>query len=113
LVYTLENVYFDTGKLTLKSSSYKTLDNLAELLTYKKDMVIEIAGHTDNVGDDAANQRLSEDRAKSVKSYLVSKGVSPEQIKAVGYGETVPIADNATEEGRSKNRRTEVKILNE
>lgn len=113
-VYTLSNLYFDTGKSTIRPESYKSLDDLAELMKRKRTMVIELAGHTDNVGSAAMNQKLSEERAESVKRYLVSKGVSPAiRIIAVGYGQSQPIASNNTEEGRQKNRRTEVKILHE
>ncbi|MFQ3578790.1 MAG: OmpA family protein [Bacteroidales bacterium] len=107
----LENVYFNTGTSELKSESFKSLDNLYELMKNKKTLEIELAGHTDNVGDDASNMKLSQDRANAVKSYLVKKGISSNRIQAVGYGKQHPIATNDTPEGRSKNRRTEVKII--
>lgn len=111
--YTLKNVYFETGKATIKKESYEELDQLAELLTFKPTMEIEIAGHTDDVGSPEDNLKLSQARAKAVKSFLVKKGIEASRIKAVGYGETQPIASNASEEGRQKNRRTEVHILKE
>ena len=74
-------------------------------------MVIEISGHTDNVGDVEVNQRLSESRAKAVRAYLLKKGISGERVRAVGHGESQPIASNDTDEGKQKNRRTEVRIL--
>lgn len=111
--YTLDNVYFDSGKSTLKTESYKSLNNLAELMVYKKSLKIEISGHTDDVGDDHANHILSESRAKSVRDYIIKRGIASERVVAVGYGEEQPIADNSFEEGRKKNRRTEVRILSE
>jgi OOP family OmpA-OmpF porin len=112
-VYTLRNTYFDTGKSTIRPESYKELNNLAEFMQLKKTMVIEIGGHTDNVGTPESNRALSENRAKSVKEYLVKKGISPGRIQAKGYGDTQPVASNASEEGRQKNRRTEVKVIKE
>ena len=72
---------------------------------------IEISGHTDNVGSDSFNQKLSEDRAKSVARYIILKGIPRERIDFVGYGESEPIASNDTSEGRKENRRVEFKIL--
>lgn len=110
-VYTLDNVFFDTGKSTLKPESSKELNELVEYMLLKKNLKIEIAGHTDNVGNKDANQKLSEDRANSVKTYLTKKGVEPARVIAKGYGDTQPVADNGTDEGRQKNRRTEVRSL--
>lgn len=109
--YTLDNVFFDTGKSSLRPESFKELNELAEFLLHKKNIEIEIAGHTDDVGDDAANLKLSQDRADAVKAYLVKKGVKAERVVAKGYGETKPIAPNTTPEGKQKNRRTEVHLL--
>ncbi len=110
-VYTLENVFFDTGKSTLKLESSKELDKLAEYMLLKKSLVIEIAGHTDNVGNKDSNQKLSEDRSNSVKNYLVKKGIASERVVATGYGDTQPVADNSTDVGKAKNRRTEVRTI--
>jgi len=110
-VVVLENVTFETNKSTIRPSSFLMLDRVAELLKNKKNMVIEISGHTDDVGETAANQKLSEGRAMSVKKYLESKGARQDQITAVGYGKTKPIADNKTPAGKAKNRRIEIKIL--
>ncbi|MBL4754268.1 MAG: OmpA family protein [Flavobacteriales bacterium] len=110
-IYTLDNVFFVSGKATLTPASYKELDELAEVMAFKKEMSIQISGHTDNVGDEAPNQRLSEARANAVRDYLIKKGTPASRVTAVGYGETKPIAYNDTAEGRQKNRRTEVKIL--
>lgn len=109
--YVLENVYFDTGKSTLKSASFKSLGNLVKVLKSKRRMMIEIGGHTDNVGKQESNQLLSQRRADAVKKYLVSKGVSAGQVKTKGYGDTQPIEYNDTAEGRQKNRRTQITIL--
>ena len=103
----------DTGKSTLKPESYPALDNLAELLVAKKTMKVEIGGHTDSQGDDNANLKLSDNRAKAVCAYLVTKGVANDRLVPKGYGETKPRTTNDTAEGRARNRRTEVKILEE
>jgi len=110
-VYTLDNVFFDTGKSTLRPASYKELNELVEVMLFKKELVVEIGGHTDNVGEDASNMTLSQARAESVRRYLIKKGVGELHVKAKGYGESKPVAYNTTPEGRQKNRRTEVKIL--
>lgn len=109
--FTLDNVFFDTGKSTLKPESFTELDELLNYMSQQKTTIIEISGHTDNVGSAEANQKLSQDRAASVKSYLVKKGISASRVEAKGYGDTLPIADNTDEAGRKQNRRTEVKIL--
>ncbi|MCK6612545.1 MAG: OmpA family protein, partial [Bacteroidia bacterium] len=92
-------------------SSFNILDKMADILKENPSMVIEVAGHTDNVGDDQKNLVLSESRAKTVMDYLLQKGVNAKQMKAVGYGETQPIADNNTEEGRLANRRVMFTVL--
>ena len=112
-VFTLNDVYFDIAKATLKPESYPALNELAELLKAKPTMKIEIAGHTDSDGEDATNMNLSQERANSVVKYLVSKGIAATRLTAKGYGETQPVADNSTEEGKKKNRRTEVRIISE
>lgn len=112
-MYTLENVNFATGSAQVSKSSYPYLDQLAELLSLKPNMVIEISGHTDNVGDPNNNLQLSELRAKAVRSYLVDKGIAIKRIEAIGYGESRPVASNDLEEGRLQNRRTEVRVLSE
>jgi OOP family OmpA-OmpF porin len=102
----IRNLEFDFGKATIRSKSYASLNRVAEILV-KKHFSLKLAGHTDNVGSDAANLKLSKDRAESVKSYLVSQGANPSRIEAIGYGESQPIASNKTAEGRQKNRRVE------
>jgi outer membrane protein OmpA-like peptidoglycan-associated protein len=109
--FTLNSIQFETGKADLKASSYTLLDDLVEIMTLKPTMKILIGGHTDSDGDDAANLVLSQKRADAVKNYLISKGINSKRIIAIGYGETKPVADNSTTEGKAKNRRTEIKIL--
>lgn len=109
--YVLDHVYFDTGKSTLKTQSFKALADLVEVLKLKSTMVIEIQGHTDNVGDETENLNLSQARAEAVMNYLISKGINQSRIMAKGYGATMPIADNASDVGKSKNRRTSLKVL--
>lgn len=107
----LEGVYFDLNKAVIKPESYPILDEAAgTLLDYPK-MVVEIGGHTDSTGSAALNARLSLQRAEAVKKYLVSKGVPEARMKVQGYGPSKPVADNATPEGRAKNRRIEFKVL--
>lgn len=102
----IRNLEFDFGKATIRSSSFPSLDRVANLLV-TKNFSLQLAGHTDNVGSNAANLKLSKDRAESVKAYLVSKGANPSRIAATGYGEGQPIASNKTNAGRQKNRRVE------
>ncbi len=110
---TLKDVFFDTGKATLRNESFAALNDLAEALKLKTTMVVEIAGHTDNIGNKTANQLLSEQRAMSVKNYLSKKGIINKRIIAKGYGDTEPVADNDSDLGRQQNRRTEVRIISE
>lgn len=109
--FNLDDVHFETNKAILLPNSFPALDELAEVLSLKKDLNVEIAGHTDAVGDAASNLLLSQKRAEAVVQYLTKKGISSSQLTAKGYGETAPIADNETEEGRKENRRTEARIL--
>lgn len=109
--FILEDCNFETGKATLEPESYTVIDELLAYLTRKADERIEIGGHTDNVGSAAANLVLSKDRATSVMNYLVSKGIDPSRLEAKGYGMSMPVESNKTEEGRAQNRRTEVKVL--
>lgn len=111
--FTLDNVNFDSGKSSLRSESFKSLNELVNYLKLKPKLVIEIAGHTDNIGNSADNLKLSQDRANMVKAYLLKKGVQASRVKAQGYGDTEPISSNDTPEGRQQNRRTEVRILSE
>ena len=112
-VYTLKDVYFETAKATLTQNSYAALNELVGALKDNPTMVIEIAGHTDNVGTTEINKTLSQERANSVMKYLISKGISATRVSAKGYGSSQPIASNDNDEGRQQNRRTEVRIIKE
>ncbi len=107
----LNNILFETGKSILTRSSYVELDHLLGLMKENPNMKIEISGHTDITGSVAINLKLSGDRAKAVVEYLVQKGIDPSRLKSKGYGSSEPIANNATSQGRAKNRRVEFKIL--
>lgn len=107
----LNNVFFDSNKYELKSTSKTELNKLATFLIQNPKLIVEISGHTDDVGTDSNNLTLSSNRAKSVVAYLAKMGAPIDNISAKGYGETQPIADNKTEAGRAKNRRTEFRIL--
>ena len=109
--FVLEDCNFETGKAELLPEAFPVLDELVSYLVRKDDERIEIQGHTDNVGTAKSNQVLSENRANTVRNYLITKGIDPNRLTAKGYGFTVPVADNKTAEGRAQNRRTEVKIL--
>ena len=101
-------VNFDTGKSTIRPESATTLDDAAAALKVAGDLRVEVGGHTDNVGTPEANQRLSQERARAVMASLVERGIKADRLTAKGYGQTSPIADNRTEEGRAKNRRVEL-----
>ncbi len=111
LVNLPEGVTFDVGSYTLKPEFRATLDKVAESLKQYPDSLIDVYGHTDSTGSDAYNQTLSENRARTVANYLAVQGVSSARVRSQGFGETMPVADNATDEGRRKNRRVEIKIV--
>jgi outer membrane protein OmpA-like peptidoglycan-associated protein len=110
LKYAFENLEFETGKDIIRKHSYPSLSGLAELLVKKESYGLLIEGHTDNVGTDENNLILSQKRANAVKNYLIAHGVEGSKLQSFGYGESRPIADNDTPEGRQKNRRVEMKI---
>ena len=112
-VYTLKNVFFETGLSALRKDSYPALNELVDALKSKTSLCIEIAGHTDNVGTPESNKKLSEDRAKALRDYIIKHGIDFKRVVAKGYGETQPVASNETPEGRQQNRRTEVRIISE
>lgn len=104
-------ITFDFAQSAVKPQFYGVLNNLASTLNQFPQTRIQIAGHTDNVGSDASNLQLSQQRANSVRSYLAGSGVAPDRMQAVGYGETRPIADNSTDYGRAQNRRVEITLI--
>lgn len=107
----LKNIFFETNSYELKKESTVELNKLVQFLNDNPDIKIEIGGHTDNIGSDVLNQTLSENRAKSVAEYLVSKGIMNTRLTFKGYGKTQPVADNTSDDGRAQNRRTEFKII--
>ncbi|MDO9387574.1 MAG: OmpA family protein [Thiobacillus sp.] len=104
----LEGVNFDFDKATLRQEDMGNLDNDVATLKAWGDVDIEVAGHTDSMGSDAYNMKLSRQRAAAVRNFLISRGVAADRLTAKGYGESQPVADNATEDGRFKNRRVEL-----
>jgi len=107
----LNNVYFETNSFALDGRSTAELNKLVAFMKINPSAKLELAGHTDNVGNEADNLKLSGNRAKAVYDYLISKGIDKTRLTFKGYGKTQPIADNNTEEGRAKNRRLEAKIF--
>jgi len=107
----LENIFFETGEYTLNEKSFVEIDKLYEFLKNNESLKVEISGHTDNVGSDASNKKLSNDRAEAVKNKLMALGIAGARLSAIGHGSAKPISDNNTENGRAKNRRTEMTIL--
>lgn len=110
-VFIMKNLHFATNRTRILSSSEEALDMLYQHLAKNPELRIRIIGHTDNVGKDNANQKLSEGRANAVKKELEERGIAPERIEAEGRGESQPIDTNETEEGRQNNRRVEIEIL--
>ena len=108
---TLTNVFYEWDSWELKKESMKELNNLADLINYNADVIVEIGGHTDATGSDEYNLTLSEKRALSVVKYLIGKGIAPDRLKHKGYGNSSPVGDNLTSEGRKLNRRTEARIV--
>ena len=106
------DISFKTNSYELEPSSYPYIDLLLNWLNERKQLSVEIRGHTDNVGSASSNLILSKNRAESVRKYLIEKGIDPKRISSKGFGETKPIESNDTEEGRQKNRRTELIVKN-
>lgn len=109
--FRLDNVYFDQSSYVLRAQSFPQLDKLAKTLQTTPGLKIEIAGHTDNVGDRRLNQALSENRAKIITSYLVRHGIAEDRLRFAGYGDTRPAAPNDSEENKRQNRRVEFVVL--
>ena len=111
LVNLPDGVTFDVGSATLQPAFRATLDQVATSLQQYPSSLVDVYGHTDSTGSDAFNQTLSENRARTVANYLVSRGVGAARVRSQGFGETMPVASNDTVDGRAKNRRVEIKIV--
>jgi len=109
----LKNIFFDTDSFNLKPESKGQLTEIVDFMKGNPGLVIEIGGHTDDQGSESHNLILSEKRADAVVQYLIIHGISTGRLKSHGYGFSVPLTDNSTEEGRAMNRRTEFRILEE
>lgn len=108
---TLKDTNFDFDSAKLRDAANSKLNEVAEFADSYKDAKLDVSGHTDSIGTDAYNQKLSERRASSVKAYLVNKGVAADRIVTVGYGESKPVASNKTKAGRADNRRVEIRSV--
>jgi outer membrane protein OmpA-like peptidoglycan-associated protein len=106
----IKGIEFDLGKASIKPKSFKVLGVAVKLMKEYPEIKVEVAGHTDNLGETAANKKLSQERAEAVKAYLASQGIDAGRVNAVGYGDEKPIADNAKKAGQAKNRRIEFKL---
>jgi outer membrane protein OmpA-like peptidoglycan-associated protein len=113
LVVTMADVLFDTGKYNLRPEAQLRLARLSGIVSSHPGLNLQVEGHTDSVGSDEFNQKLSEQRAEAVRNYLIQQGLNEQSITAVGLGKTMPIADNNTAEGRQKNRRVEIIVSGE
>ena len=107
----LNNVFFETGSSELQASSFPELRALEALLKANPEIKVEIGGHTDNQGEKQFNQTLSLSRAEVVKAFLVDQGVEGDRLSTRGYGDSQPIANNESPEGRAKNRRTQITVI--
>lgn len=107
----MKGIYFKTGKSDIKKQSFKVLDEAIAIMNQYKSVRVRVEGHTDDRGSDEKNLELSQARAASVKTYLVSKGIAADRIDSAGFGETKPIASNKTGKGRAENRRIEFRVI--
>jgi outer membrane protein OmpA-like peptidoglycan-associated protein len=105
-----KNIFFKMGSFELLPISYSSLDDVVKILSENSELLIDIEGHSDSVGSSRVNKQLSAKRASAIFEYFVSKGIQPDRIMTIGYGSERPISENATEEGRAKNRRVELKL---
>jgi outer membrane protein OmpA-like peptidoglycan-associated protein len=110
LIVNMSDVLFDTGKYTLKPGAREKLAKISGIILAHRGLTLAVEGHTDSVGGDEFNQKLSEQRANSVRDYLVEQGVSQGAITAQGFGKTRPVASNDTPAGRQQNRRVELVV---
>jgi OOP family OmpA-OmpF porin len=108
---TFYNIYFERSKPAILTTSKSALEELHDILTQHPHIRVLIEGHTDNVGNEKDLMELSWERAQAIKVYLVQKGIDPARISTIGYGDTRPLSDNFTEQGREKNRRVEVQVV--
>ncbi len=113
LRYTLDAVFFDVDKATLLPEGKRKVEEFSRVIQQYGSRTVLIEGHTDNTGDKAYNQSLSERRAKTVRDIFVAQGISAQRFITKGFGETRPVSSNATKQGRQQNRRVEIVILNE
>ena len=113
LVVNMADVLFDFGKYNLKTDAQIKLAKLAGIIQAHPGLNLAIEGHTDNIGSDEANMKLSQQRADAVRDFLVQQGLAPDGLTAVGLGKAEPVADNGTNEGRQKNRRVEIIVSGE
>jgi len=113
IVLTLGDVFFETGRATLKPGGLQAIDKLSIFLEKHPDRGVLIEGHTDSVGKEEFNMRLSQRRAEAVRNALLERGVSAQRVTTKGYGESYPVASNDTAEGRQLNRRVEVVVVNQ
>lgn len=110
LIVNMSDVLFDTGKYTLRPAAREKLAKVSGIILSHPGLALEVEGHTDSVGSDEYNMRLSEQRANSVRDYLIAQGINPAIVTARGFGKTMPIADNSTPQGRQMNRRVELVV---
>ena len=110
LIVNMSDVLFDFGQFTLKPGAKEKLAKISGILISHPGLTLEVDGHTDSVGSDAMNVKLSEQRADTVRAYLVSQGVAPDTITAHGFGKDQPVATNDTASGRQLNRRVEIVV---
>lgn len=109
----LNNLIFAQGKAAIDPKSYPELNEVAQMMKESQKVVIQLEGHTDNVGNASANMKLSEERVEAVKKYLVAQGISKNRVKTKAFGGTQPLRNEMTPEARAKNRRVEMRILEE
>jgi outer membrane protein OmpA-like peptidoglycan-associated protein len=110
-IVVLKNIFFDLNKYDLKPESQVELDKLVQLMKDNPTVKIQINGHTDNIGKSTDNLKLSDLRARSVISYLTAKGIESVRLTSKGWGDTQPLANNSSPEGRAQNRRTELRVI--
>jgi outer membrane protein OmpA-like peptidoglycan-associated protein len=107
----LQGIQFETGSAKIRTRSYPILDSAVDLLNEYPDIRVVIEGHTDAQGSDSKNLVLSEQRANSVRDYLLAKGIASDRMSTAGFGETKPVASNKTKAGREQNRRIEFRVI--